>query len=103
MNIMACPNCKMSLGWAQVEYKDAGVPWYKPTEQVVRCKYCGVRFNAEPKKKHLNLVILSLMLASLVYLEQGFVGWGKWAIGILLCVIVFLGILETNRPYERIE
>ena len=93
----------MSLGWARVEYKDPGVPWYKATEQVVRCKYCGVRFKAEPKKKHLSLFISSVVLASLVYLEQGFVGWGKWVIGLLLGVVVFLSILEANRPYERID
>jgi len=98
---MACPNCKMSVGWAQVEYKDSGVPWYKPTEQVVRCRYCGVRFRAEPK--NLSLVILCLILAGLVYLEQGLIGCGKWVIGMLLGVVIFLGILESNRPYERIE
>jgi len=93
----------MSLGWAQVEYKDPGVPWYEPAEQVVRCKYCGVRFKAEPGRMHLSLVTLSLALAVFVYFEQGFVGWGKWVIGILLGVVVYLSILEADRPYVRIE
>ena len=100
---MACPNCKMSLGWAQADYEDSEVPWYKPAEQVVRCKYCGVRFKAEPKKKHLSLITLSLVLAGLVYIEQGFVEWGKWVIGMLLGVAVFLSILEANRPFVRID
>ena len=93
----------MSLGWAQVEYEDPGVPWYKPTEQVIRCRYCSVRFRAEPKKEHLSLVILCLGLTSFVYLEQGFVGWGGWVIGMLLGIVIFLSILGAMRPYERIE
>ena len=98
---MACPNCKMSLGWAQAECKDPGVSWYKPTEQVVRCKYCGARFNAEPK--NLSAVIVCLVLAGFVYLEQGLLGWGKWVIGMLLGLAILLSVLSANRPYERID
>jgi len=98
---MSCPNCNLSLGWARADYKDPEAPWYKHTEQIVTCKYCGVRYKAEPK--YLSLFILILMLGSFVYLEQGFVGWGKWVMGLLFGTGVVLGILEANRPYERID
>ena len=93
----------MSLGWAQAEYKDSQVPWYKPTEQVVRCKYCGVRFKTEPKKKHLFLINLCVALASFVYLEQGFAGWGKWIIGIIFGAVLIIFIEEASRTYVRLE
>lgn len=75
MKHFSCPNCKKSLGWAQAEYKDPGVPWYKPAEQVVRCKYCGARYKAD--QKNLPLVLLNLTIASFVYFEQGFETWGN--------------------------
>lgn len=98
---MACPNCKMSLGWAQAEYEDPDVPWYKPTEQVVRCKYCGVRFKAEPK--YFTLSIWCLVLAAMVFTSKGFVDWGKWVIGLIVIIAVFLTILDATRPYMRID
>jgi hypothetical protein len=101
MKFIACPNCKVSLGWATPEYEDTDTPWYKPTKHVIRCKYCGARFKAEPK--YLSYVTSILVLASVVYLQQGFAGWGKWVIGILLGIVLILGILEFNRPYERID
>lgn len=91
----------MSLGWTQVEYKERGIPWYKPAEQVVKCKYCDGRFKAGPK--HLPLAAISLAVAIYIFGEQGFSGWGKWVIGLLLGLVVYLFILEANRQYERID
>lgn len=91
----------MSLGWARPEYRDKDALWYKPTVQVIRCKYCDARFKADPK--YLPYVISILILASAIYLYQGFLGWGKWVIGILLGIVITLGIFEFNRTYERID
>lgn len=64
---------------------------------------CGVRFRAEPKKRYMSFVVLSLVLTGKVYLGRGLDGWGKWVIGMLLGVAVFVSVLEADRQYERIE
>lgn len=65
---MPCPNCKanprMALGWGTVVLKDRRTRWWKPAAVVIRCKYCGMRFQVH-QSAGATLATLAGMLAVL--------------------------------------
>ena len=49
------------------------------------------------------IIINALLAAVLIYTEHGFDSWGKWVIGVLALLILYVVISGAIRPYEKIQ